>query len=86
MGGANSFAVRLPQAVVAALELKQGDEIEITVASKRNFAINRDRRRERALEVLRSSQWKFPTGWKFDREEASRWEVDGPTGDRRRAG
>jgi hypothetical protein len=52
--------------VVEAVELKEGDEIEITVAGKRNFAIHCDRQRERALEVLRSSQWKFLAGWKFD--------------------
>ena len=67
----NSLAIRLPQAVVEALQLKEGDEIEISVAGAREFAVDRDRRRERALEILRNSNWKFPVGWKFDREAAN---------------
>ena len=47
----NSLAVRLPQAVVEALQLKEGDQIEISVAGAREFAVDRDRRRERALEI-----------------------------------
>ncbi|HXA99056.1 MAG TPA: AbrB/MazE/SpoVT family DNA-binding domain-containing protein, partial [Steroidobacteraceae bacterium] len=35
----NSLAVRLPQAVVEALKLKPGDEIEITVSSGRRFEV-----------------------------------------------
>ena len=35
----NSPAVRLPAAVVEALELKEGDEIEIHVAGAREFGI-----------------------------------------------
>jgi hypothetical protein len=37
-------------------------------------AVDRDRRRERALEILRNSNWKFPAGWKFDREAANQRE------------
>jgi len=70
----NSLAIRLPQAVVEALQLKEGDEIEISVAGAREFAVDRDRRRERALEILRNSNWKFPAGWKFDREAANQRE------------
>ena len=35
----NSLAVRLPQAVVEALRLKEGDEIEIHVAGPRSSAL-----------------------------------------------
>ena len=70
----NSLAIRLPQAVVEALQLKEGDEIEVSVAGAREFAVDRDRRRERALEILRNSNWKFPAGWKFDREAANQRE------------
>jgi len=38
----NSLAVRLPAAVVEALELKQGDDIEIHVADARAFAVARN--------------------------------------------
>jgi len=71
----NSLAIRLPQAVVEALQLKEGDEIEISVAGTRQFVVDRDRRRERALEILRNSQWLFPPGWRFDREEANQREA-----------
>jgi len=67
----NSLAVRLPAAVVEALELKEGDEVEISVASKRDFKIGRDRSKERALEQLRQMKWSFPPGFKFNREEAN---------------
>ena len=37
----NSLAVRLPAAVVEALELKEGDDIEIHVADARSFGVSR---------------------------------------------
>jgi antitoxin MazE len=67
----NSLAVRLPAAVVEALGLKEGDEIEITVAGKRDFKVARDRKREKALETIRRLARPFPPGFKFDREEAN---------------
>ena len=39
----NSLAVRLPRALVDALKLEAGDEIEITVAGARRFEVERDR-------------------------------------------
>ena len=68
----NSLAVRLPAAVVDALELKEGDEIEITIAGKRDLRVARDRSREQALETIRRLARPFPPGFKFDREEAHR--------------
>ena len=69
----NSLALRLPQAVVEALALKEGDEVEVTIAGERVLEVTSERRkRERALERLRSRGWKLPEGWKFDREEANR--------------
>ena len=41
----NSLAIRLPAAVVAALQLKEGDEIEIHVADAQEFAVARKPRR-----------------------------------------
>jgi len=67
----NSLAIRLPASVAEALELKEGDDIEITVAGKREFGVKRDRSRAEALERLRKSNWKLPPGFKFDREEAN---------------
>ncbi|HXA51469.1 MAG TPA: AbrB/MazE/SpoVT family DNA-binding domain-containing protein [Candidatus Acidoferrum sp.] len=70
----NSLAIRLPQAVVEALQLKEGDQIEISIAGAHEFVVDRDRRRERALEILRNSNWKIPTGWKFERDAANQRE------------
>ena len=47
----NSLAVRLPAAVVDALELKEGDQIEIRIAADREFEVSRDRSRQKALDV-----------------------------------
>jgi antitoxin MazE len=67
----NSLAIRLPAVVVEALELKEGDQIEVRIAGAREFEIGRDRSRERALERLRRLRWKLPAGFKFDRVEAN---------------
>lgn len=67
----NSLAIRLPAAVVAALELKPGDEVEVHVLDDRRFALTRDRSRARALERIRALQKPLPPGWTFDREEAN---------------
>jgi len=67
----NSLAVRLPVAVVEALELKEGDQIEIRVAGDREFEIGSDRTRERALARLRKLRRPLPAGFVFDRIEAN---------------
>jgi antitoxin MazE len=67
----NSLAVRLPAAVVEALDLKEGDHIEIAVAGDRRFHVERDRSREQALQRLRALQRPLPEGFRFDREEAN---------------
>jgi antitoxin MazE len=67
----NSLAIRLPRAVVQALKLKEGDEIEIIVAGARRFEAARDRRREEALRRLRALRRPLPPGFKFNREEAN---------------
>jgi antitoxin MazE len=67
----NSLAVRLPAAVVEALNLREGDEVTIEVADRRHFRINRDPRRDEALKVLRTLGWSLPKGFRFDRDEAN---------------
>jgi len=66
----NSLAVRLPAAVVEALGLREGDEIEIEVADARRFRVARDPRRERALTALRNLGWTLPPGYRFSRDDA----------------
>jgi antitoxin MazE len=65
----NSLAVRLPTAVVDALALKEGDQIEIRVAGDREFEVTRDRSRQKAIERLRRLRRALPAGFTFDREE-----------------
>ena len=67
----NSLAVRLPDAVVKALRLEPGDEIEIVVSGERQFQVGRDRTRERALARLRALKKPLPRGFRFDRDEAN---------------
>lgn len=67
----NSLAVRLPDAVVKALRLKSGDDIEITVTGEREFHVARDRSRGRALARLRALRKPLPKGFRFDRDEAN---------------
>lgn len=67
----NSLAVRLPSSVVEALQLKEGDEIEIEVAGDRTFRVARDPKREEALARLRALAWPAPPGFRFSRDEAN---------------
>ena len=60
----NSLAVRLPSAVVEALELREGDQIEIRIAGAREFEVRRDRTREKAIERLR----RLRLNWRGARE------------------
>jgi antitoxin MazE len=68
----NSLAVRLPAAVVEALRLREGDEIEIEVADPRRFRVLRDQRRDDALAALRDLGWSLPPDVTLSREEANR--------------
>ena len=67
----NSLAVRLPQAVVEVLGLKEGDSIEIYVADRRSFVIEKATTSKQLLERLRKYRGRLPAGFKFDRLEAN---------------
>lgn len=67
----NSLAIRLPAAVVESLDLKEGDEIEISVVGKRHLKASRPRTKAQALEQLRRLARPLPPGFQFDREEAN---------------
>ena len=67
----NSLAVRLPAAVVEALELKEGDQIEIRIAGEREFEVRRDRSRDDALARLRRLRRPLPPDFTFSRDEAN---------------
>ena len=67
----NSRAVRLPTAVVDALELKEGDEVEIHVADARRFGVARKPGRDDLLRRLRAFRGRLPADFTFDRVEAN---------------
>jgi antitoxin MazE len=67
----NSLAVRLPAAIVEALKLKEGDEIEIHVAGARAFGVARKRGRGELVKRLRAFRGRLPADFRFDREEAN---------------
>jgi antitoxin MazE len=80
----NSLAIRLPAFIVEALELKEGDAIEIRIVGRREPGVSRqlgkpDRRglklhksdREELLRRLRVFRGKLPAEFTFDRDDAN---------------
>lgn len=67
----NSLAIRIPAAVAEALELKEGDEVNVRVSGSRTFEIGREDSREQALTRIRNARISLPAGWTFDRDEAN---------------
>jgi antitoxin MazE len=63
----NSLAVRLPQAVVEALGLKDGDEIEIQVLGARTLEVAKRPAPKDLLKRLQRLRGRLPAGFKFDR-------------------
>ena len=66
----NSLAVRLPAAVVEALELHEGDNIEVDIVGSRRFEISKSPSNKELLARLRKFRGRLPTGLRFDRLEA----------------
>ena len=66
----NSLAVRLPATVVEALQLREGDDIEIHVAGERVFELEKKASSQELLARLRKYRGRLPTNFKFDRLEA----------------
>jgi antitoxin MazE len=68
----DSLAVRLPDALIEALGLKEGDELNIVAAGSDTIAIEtREARRLRAFDNLSKRNWTLPEDYKFDRDEAN---------------
>jgi antitoxin MazE len=72
----NSLAVRLPAAIVEALDLKEGDDLVIEVVGTRTLRVERDRSREEASAILDALAKPLPPGFRFSREEV--YERDAP--------
>jgi antitoxin MazE len=67
----NSLAVRLPAALVEALELREGDDIEIIADDARTFGVRKKAGTDALLERLRAFRGKLPADFKFSRDEAN---------------
>jgi antitoxin MazE len=67
----NSLAIRLPAALVKALKLNPGDEVEIRVAGSREFEVAPGMTKKKALRQIRDLQITFPPDFRFDRDEAN---------------
>jgi antitoxin MazE len=67
----NSLAVRLPAAVVDALGLKEGDQIDIQVAGRNAFEVSKAPGRRELLARLRKYRGRLPASFHFDRLEAN---------------
>lgn len=67
----NSLAVRLPAAVVKALKLREGDDIEIHIESERSMAVALKPDREALIKRLQALRGRLPDDFKFDRDEAN---------------
>lgn len=67
----NSRAVRLPAAVVSALELQVGNEIDITVAGLRDIRVSRKASALDTLKALHRFRGVMPADFKFDRVDVN---------------
>jgi antitoxin MazE len=67
----NDLAVRLSVAVVEALKLKEGDEVEIHIVGRRQLGVARKPGRDELLKRLRAFRGRLPADFKFNRDEAS---------------
>ena len=64
----NSLAIRLPAAVVEALELRDGDDIEVHVAGVRAFGVKKIPGRQELLKKLRKFRGRLPVDFVFERD------------------
>ncbi len=67
----NSLAIRLPAKIVEALELREGDDIEVRVVQERIFEIAKRPGRQALIERLRAFRGKLPADFVFDRDDAN---------------
>lgn len=67
----NSLAVRLPAAIVQALDLKEGEEIELHAIDAKTFEVSRKPEVKELLARLRQFRGRLPADFHFDRLEAN---------------
>lgn len=67
----NSLAVRLPAALVQALDLKEGDEIALHAVNATTFEVSKKAEVKDLLARLRQFRGRLPADFHFDRLEAA---------------
>ncbi len=67
----DELVLRLSDAEVEDLGLKEGDTVDIERGSGRLIIARDDDRRAAALARLRGLAWSAPAGFRFDRDEAN---------------
>lgn len=67
----NSLAVRLPATLVEALQLKEGEEINLHLLDDRNLAIEKKPGAKELLARLHGLRGRLPANFHFDRLEAN---------------
>ena len=67
----NSLAVRLPASLVTALQLNEGDEIELHLAGERSLEVAVKPSQAELLKRLRALRGRLPADFHFDRLEAN---------------
>jgi antitoxin MazE len=66
----NSLAVRLPRALVDALGLKEGDEVEIRAVDRNTFELSTAPTVEQILAEIRKFRGVVPADYKWNRRDA----------------
>jgi antitoxin MazE len=65
------LAILLPDSLIESHNLKEGDEIHITITRPQQPKTSRTEQIEQALANIRAMRRPLPPGFRFDREEAN---------------
>ena len=67
----NSLAVRFPSSLVAALDLKEGEEVELHLVGDKQFEVSKKASPSELLARLRQLRGRLPADLHFNRLEAN---------------
>ena len=67
----NSLALRIPKHLVKALNLKEGDDVELAPGRKGAIEVERRPSRGEVIRGLRRFRGTMPSDYRFDRDEAN---------------
>lgn len=68
----NSLAVRLPAVLVQALDLKEGEEINLHLVGERSFEVSKKPDVKALLARVHQFRGRLPADFKFDRLQANK--------------